>query len=56
MDAEKLKLHLASGRLYQVIKPGHYRPCGGVDFSNMSSISVISHDPGGSGGREHVGL
>lgn len=42
MGPEKFKYLVASGRLYKIIGSGHYRPCGGVDFSNVPSISIVT--------------
>lgn len=54
MGPERLKYNVKSGRLYLVIEPGHYRPCGGVDLSNIPDISIVIHDLEGKGGREYV--
>lgn len=54
MGPEKLKYNIKSGRLYLLIEPGHYRPCGGVDLSGIPDISIVIHDFGGTGGREYV--
>lgn len=51
MGTENLKYSINSGVLYQIIGPGHYRPCGGVDFSNIPSVSIVTDELSGSGGR-----
>lgn len=43
MGSQNFKYTATSGRLYQIIGPGHYRPCGGVDFSSIPEITNIEH-------------
>lgn len=53
MYPETLIYDTDSGYLYQIIEPGHYRPCGGIDFSSLPSFSIVTNELGEMSERQY---